>query len=236
MGHEKKKIAIGVVVDISFSFGMAVCAKSSALNEADELYMAGSYREALDIYCTLEKNDEIESRINDCQFWGFIEYVRTSGGIEINHTEDGSNTLATVSIEARESGEIILTYEDVHTPMGVVETTKYTLSIPYGSKEAVVTGRYEVSNQAAKAVQTAEGILDIGLYSYGDDIEWDECTDDAKASSGLLNETYLGLNVLLFNAGYYDLMISDLQHKMFLSKTGCTMQLIGFENIDQEAA
>ena len=205
---------------------------SSELQKANDLYEEGSYREALEAYEALDDLDEdTMAKMSDCRFWMFVEKIRSEKKIETSHTESGSNTMTNTVIEARESGEIVLSYEQWHTPSGAWTNTKYTMSIPYQQSEAKVTGYCKMMNSGAEAEQTAQGMLDIGLYDKGDDIDWESTTDAAYGKSGLTGETSLGINVLNYNSAAFSLMIEDLQNTMSSSGTGITMKDIGFDNL-----
>ena len=234
------KSKIGRVILVAGMLGFALliagCGESEE-QKADKLYESNLYAEALEIYDTLANKDseEVSSKISDCQFWLFIDYVRENGSITIERSGHSTALPMTTKVEARESGEIKLTYIDsAYTSLpssntGISDVTTYTLSIPHEGKEATIEAEYRSTTSGAKATQTAKGILDIGTYKIGDTITWDDYTDNVSTGTGF--STSLGVNVLETNAKDVQKMINDLSNCLVKSGTGCKLKTIGFDKL-----
>lgn len=220
---------------IATSIALVCClfgCSDSKLEQADELYEQGSYSEALEIYESLgsQVDEETQEKIKDCNFWLFIDYVRSHGKIKTSHTVDGSSTMTDTVIEARESGEIIVSYEQWDTPSGTWTNTQYTFSIPYKASEAEVTGYCKISNSGAIAEQKASGVLDLGTYKQGDNVKLEITSDDARSRSGLIN-TSLGLDMFAYNSSIFEIMITDLQTAISDSGVDLTIEALGFKKM-----
>ena len=140
-----------------------------------------------------------------------------------------SSTLENTKVVARDTGDIEVFYERWDTPFGTWTNTKYEIVIPDEGSEAEVTGYCMLSNSGARAEQNGTGTLDMGLYTAGDDVDWDDYDDTATTRSGLLGETSLGVNVLNFNGNQIELMLNDLSDVLAKSGTGLTLKDLGFE-------
>lgn len=224
-----KRIAVAVSAAI-LAVVLSACGQSE-LQQADELYDEGSYREALEIYESLGGSDggDVEEKIVDCKRWLFVDYARDRGEIKTDHTVSDSSTLENTKVVARDTGDIEVFYERWDTPFGTWTNTKYEIVIPYEGSEAEVTGYCMLSNSGARAEQNGTGTLDMGLYTAGDDVDWDDYDDTATTRSGLLGETSLGVNVLNFNGNQIELMLNDLSDVLAKSGTGLTLKDLGFE-------
>ncbi|MEG0580019.1 MAG: hypothetical protein RR490_08895 [Niameybacter sp.] len=224
----KMALVVGVTI---FALCLAGCGESEE-QKANKLYEAKSYQEALEIYNTLENKDdeEVASRVIDCQFWLFIDYVRNNGSITIERSDHSTALPMTTKVEARESGEIKLTYIDSAFSSNVSSVTTLTLAIPHDKKEAAISGLYTMKTFGADATQTAKGVLDIGTYKMGDTIIWDDYTDTAKTANGF-GGTSLGIKMLDGNKESIQKMINDLSNCMTRSGTGCKLKTIGFDKL-----
>lgn len=233
----QRLLKIGVAVATAVLTLCLVGCGESPEEKADTLYENNSYKEALEIYNTLDNKDDdaVSSKISDCQFWLFINYVRDKGSVTIERSDHSTALPKSTKIEARENGDIKLTYIDSdYTSFssqntGVANTTTYNMLIPHQGKEADVNGTYKTTTSGANATQTAKGILDIGTYRMGDTIIWDDYNDSASTSRGL--NAMLGINMLESNGKDIQAMINDLSNCLTKSSTGCKLKTIGFDKL-----
>ena len=198
--------------------------------EADELFEDEQYEEALEIYEELDSTDEIEEKIASCRFWLFVEYARSDGKIDISTTND-TGALVQYTIEARSNGDIRLFSRESYLQETPRSTYEYTIDIEHGEELADISANYEMTDVTLGVVnQTAEGIFDIGTYSYGDSINWDETTDNVTLNSG--TQSVLGFSMLSNCGPSITFMIEQLAAALERSGSGCTLQDIGFANLE----
>ena len=109
------------------------------LEKANKLLEEKAYREALDIYSTLDDQESVASQMSQCKYFLLVNYIRDEGTI----TKDYSSESAKVKVEARENGEIKLTFSNDFGANGGKMGTTLAAAISYGNTEAPIQGSYD---------------------------------------------------------------------------------------------
>ncbi len=239
------------ILAISLVSAFAACCITGCgpteLDNANELYEEGSYQEALAIYESIENPDEDTiSKMDDCKWWEFVNYVRNSKEITINGTKQPvSDTLIEFTITASQDGSVSVERFTQKASTASVIESKLTVSIPFQASVADVSGEYEEEGfgadygmvagmslrfEPSNFLQQAEGKLDMALYTYGDEIEWETDTNQYQEGSQPTT-TNMGRDELDNNKDAFADTIKALGEAMTDSNTGCTLKIAGFDKL-----
>lgn len=203
---------------------LAGCGENQ-LDKANKLLEEGSYQEALDIYSALDDQESVVAQVSQCKYFLLVNYIRDKGTI----TKDYSSESATVKIEARESGDIKLTFSNDFGSNGGKMGTTLATTISYGNTEAPIQGNYDFNLMGVYQQEKAEGILDLGTYRYGQNISWDSYDTSGSTIQG--TATKPGLNFLSDVADETKTMIRGLHAVTQESGTDVSLSDIGFKNL-----
>lgn len=201
---------------------VVLCGCATNESKADNLFDEGSYQEALEIYESLESSDEINSKESDCRYWLFSEYVREKGGVTKNY----SGKYYKVSVEARENGDLKCRYESDISAGSSSMLTELALSISYHQTEAELQGRANTNIGYASLSEKGTGVLDLGTYSLGSQVKWDDYSAGGMRVDG--HATTSGKGGISNNSSDLRNLISGVKDILAESGTNATLSDLGF--------
>lgn len=208
-----------------FAIALCVLLSGCATNEskADRLFDEGSYREALELYESLEPSDEISLKEADCRFWLFVEYAREKGGV----TKDYPGKNYKVSVEARQDGNLKCRYESDLSVSSSGMLVELDLSISYHQAEAELQGRANTNIGYASLGEKGTGVLDLGTYSLGSQVKWDDYSASGMRIDG--HATTSGKGLISDNSSDVRSLVSGIKDILIESGTSATLSDLGFE-------
>ncbi len=199
--HVFKQIITTILAAV-LCLSLAACGEDN-LKKADELYAAGDYAGALEIYNTLDDHEDVKEKISRCER-------------EIGMAENSDNAfLADVEVSVLErlentEAENNTTVEDLKNLVDVELTRlkKYTNSVFYNNDLA------EISNKYIKGLHTQKESLE----------KWYMCEQQLEWQRGFvlrceaLNELYKNYNFLTDDEKFIESFITPLEENQELLK------------------
>lgn len=222
---KSKKPKMGLVIAAAIAV-VAIAAMATALfmmalspqAKADKLYEEGSYAEAMEIYQTLDRSDEIDAKMSDCRYNLFVSHLVTDGPYK---TTEG---YATWTVEGYANGDIKCSLQEKYNG-GVTAGNEmsYIITIHHGSTTADFSASEKIKILSQSMNESGSGKLDLPSYSYGKDI-----TLDSYSNTG----TTAGASMIKSNGSVVSKMIQKgLKGAISARAAGATFADLGFTNL-----
>lgn len=217
----KKGLVIAIVIAV-----VAIAAVTAALSmtefspqaKADKLYEEGSYAEAMEIYQTLDRSDEIDAKISDCRYNLFVSHLVTDGPYK---TTEGEGV--TWTVEGYANGDIKCSLQEKYNG-GVTAGNEmsYIITIHHGSTTADFSASEKIKILGQSMNESGSGKFDLPSYSYGKDI-----TLDSYSNTG----TTAGASMIKSNGSVVSKMIQKGLKGALNARGGATLADLGFTNL-----
>ena len=208
-------IAVVAVAAITATLFMTVLSPQA---KADRLYEEGSYVEAMEIYQTLDRSDEIDAKMSDCRYNLFVSHLVTDGPYK---TTEG---YVTWTVEGYANGDIKCSLQEKYNG-GVTAGNEmsYIITIHHGSTTADFSASEKIKILSQSMNESGSGKLDLPSYSYGKDI-----TLDSYSNTG----TTAGASMIKSNGSVVSKMIQKgLKGAISARAAGATLADLGFTNL-----
>ncbi len=209
-------IAVAAVAAITAILFMTVLSPQA---KADRLYEEGSYAEAMEIYQTLDRSDEIDAKMSDCRYNLFVSHLVADGPYK---TTEGESVAWTV--EGYANGDIKCSLQQKYNG-GVTAGNEmsYIITIHHGSTTADFSASEKIKILGQSMNESGSGKLDLPSYSYGKDV-----TLDSYSNTG----TTAGASMIKSNGGVVTKMIQKgLKGALNARAGGATLADLGFTNL-----
>lgn len=209
-------IAVAAVAAITAILFMTVLSPQA---KADRLYEEGSYAEAMEIYQTLDRSDEIDAKMSDCRYNLFVSHLVADGPYK---TTEGESVAWTV--EGYANGDIKCSLQQKYNG-GVTAGNEmsYIITIHHGSTTADFSASEKIKILGQSMNELGSGKLDLPSYSYGKDV-----TLDSYSNTG----TTAGASMIKSNGGVVTKMIQKgLKGALNARAGGATLSDLGFTNL-----
>ena len=209
-------IAVAAVAAITAILFMTVLSPQA---KADRLYEEGSYAEAMEIYQTLDRSDEIDAKMSDCRYNLFVSHLVADGPYK---TTEGESVAWTV--EGYANGDIKCSLQQKYNG-GVTAGNEmsYIITIHHGSTTADFSASEKIKILGQSMNESGSGKLDLPSYSYGKDV-----TLDSYSNTG----TTAGASMIKSNGGVVTKMIQKgLKGALNARAGGATLSDLGFTNL-----
>lgn len=209
-------IVIVAIAAITATLFMTVLSPQA---KADKLYEEGSYAEAMEIYQTLDRSDEIDAKMSDCRYNLFVNHLFTDGPYK---TTEGEGV--TWTVEGYANGDIKCSLQEKYNG-GVTAGNEmsYIITIHHGSTTADFSASEKIKILSQSMNESGSGKLDLPSYSYGKDI-----TLDSYSNSG----TTAGGSLIKSNGSVVTKMIQKgLKGALNARVGGATLSDLGFTNL-----
>ena len=195
-------------------------------SEAGDLMAEGSYQEALEIYASLEQDEEVAKAMSECRYFLFLDYLKQEGGATYS-APDKSYTVAVG--KSGESGlqctYSLATEDSIYASMGQT----LVVAITYGKSDATLNASAQMNILNGKTQEKATGKLNLLEYVEGDEIEWDSVSSETIDIHGNPNTT--DPTLLASNAEMIKRTVCGLESVAKKSGTEVTMADLGFANL-----
>ena len=172
-------IAIVAIAAITATLFMTVLSPQA---KADKLYEKGSYAEAMEIYQTLDRSDEIDAKMSDCRYNLFVNHLVVDGPYK---TTEGEGV--TWTVEGYANGDIKCSLQQKYNG-GVTAGSEasYIITIHHGSTTADFSASEKIKILSQSMNESGSGKLDLPSYSYGKDITLDSYSNTGTTAGGSL--------------------------------------------------
>lgn len=189
--------------------------------KADKLYEKGAYAEALKTYEEIGDENKNGSKMSDCRYWMFIDYLLANGPYE---TSAGDGADVTWAVEGYSNGDITCTVSGGVNGSGGGADTQFAMTIHHGETNADFSASSKILILYISSIETGSGTIDLPSYSYGKTISFDQYENSGNSS----NNSYIKKN-----SGVVTKMIQKgLLGALNASGTGAGLSDLGFTNLD----
>lgn len=189
--------------------------------KADKLYEQGAYAEALKAYEEIGDENKNGSKMSDCRYWAFIDYLLANGPYETS-AEDGTDV--TWTVEGYSNGDITCTVSGGMNGNSIGADTQFAMTIHHSETNADFSASSKILILYISSIETGSGTIDLPSYSYGKTINFDRYENSGNSS----NNSYIKKN-----SGVVTKMIQKgLLAALNASGTGAGLSDLGFTNLD----